>query len=360
MKYLNALNKIPGLGPKTLEKLANFFPSFEEAWKSDQEALLLSGLGEKLVAKFILERKSLDPEAEWERLEKENVRMISKNSSDFPALLKEIPTCPFVLYYKGNISILNEYPAIAIVGSRKYSRYGEQASLKLSSDLAQAGITIISGLALGIDAIAHAGTLGASGRTVAVLGNSLDEKNIYPRYNVNLSREIIASGGALISEYPIETPAGNFTFPSRNRLIAGMTLGTLVIEAGEKSGSLITAELALEFNREVFAVPGDIFSPGSVGANSLIRKGAKLVSCSEDILEEIGLFERQKNIPGGTYRPENEIEREILKVLTHEPVHIDKLARMTKLKTMAVASTLSMLEIKGIAKNVGGQNYIII
>lgn len=358
MKYLNALNKITGFGPKTLEKLSGFFSSFEEAWQSNREKLLLSGIGEKSADRFLKEREHLDPLAEWEKLVRENVQMIPRNDPSFPTLLKEIPTCPFVLYYKGNLAILNDRPAIAIIGSRKYSRYGQEATLKFSNDLSRAGFTIVSGLALGIDSIAHTGTLSSDGKTVAFLGNSLDEKNIYPRYNVNLSREIVASGGALISEYPLETPAGNYTFPARNRLIAGATLGTLVIEAGEKSGSLITAELALEFNREVFAVPGDIFSPGSVGANSLIQKGAKLVRRTEDVLEEIGLQESLADKNRLAYKAESETEKSLLSLLSREPLHIDKLARMAKLGTMTVASTLSILEIKGVIRNVGGQNYI--
>jgi len=290
-------------------------------------------------------------------LEKENIQMILETDPQYPILLKEIPTAPYILYMKGEMDL--NAPMISIVGSRKYTTYGSQAAYALAKELAQAGITVVSGMAYGIDSIAHRGALDAGGKTIAVLGDSLDEKHIYPASNLNLSREIFQSG-CLLSDYPIETPAGiPGNFPARNRIIAGLSMGTLVIEAGEKSGTLITANLALEFNRDVFAVPGPIFSLQSSGTNNLIKNGAKVVTSIKDILEELNLEEIHEKSFAPAKIPSSKEEETILQMLSSDPVHIDNLSKLSKLGTATVASTLSMMEIKGWVKNIGGQNYII-
>ena len=253
--------------------------------------------------------------------------------------------------------MFNMAPMVSIVGSRKFTSYGSQAAHVLARELASAGITIVSGMAIGIDSVAHRSTLDKQGQTVAVLGNSLDDAHIYPRVNFNLSREIMDSG-ALVSDYPIATSASEFTFPARNRIIAGLSLGTLVVEAGEKSGALITAELALEFNREVFAVPGSIFSQQSAGTIALLKKGAKPVTGIKDILEELNLNEVRKNPPVKNYHCEKPEEKTLLNLLSSDPVHIDNLVKLSKMGTADVASTLAIMEIKGWTKNIGGQNYI--
>jgi DNA processing protein len=212
-------------------------------------------------------------------------------------------------------------------------------------------------MALGIDAEAHLGALEAKGKTVAILGSSLEDNNIGPRANFNISRKIIENG-ALISDFPIGTPSVPGNFPARNRLMAGLTLGTLVIEAALESGSLITANLALEFNREVFAVPGSIFSESGAGTNHLLRSGAKLASGVQDILEELKLEEKAEIKKARELIPDSQEEAIILKNLGGEAVHIDKLVKLTKLKTASALSVLSMMEIKGMVKNIGGQNYI--
>jgi len=358
MKYLNALNKINGLGPQRMKMLLGFFGEEERAWKASAQELSQSGIGPAMTQKIIAQRPTINPEEEWEKLTRENIQILTPDNSDYPQLLKEIPSAPFVLYKKGPLD-LNAAPLISVVGSRQFTAYGKQAAESLVHDLTRAGLVIVSGLALGIDSIAHRSTLENGGKTIAVLGNSLDEKNIYPRANINLAREIVENG-ALLSDYPIETPAGDFTFPARNRLIAGLSLGTLIIEAGEKSGSLITAHLALDFNREVLAVPGSIFSSQSVGTNQLLKKGAKLVMGVKDILEELNLEEKNglKNIP--IKIPSNKEEAILLKILSADPIHIDNLSRISKLGTASLSATLSMMEIKGWIKDIGGQNYILI
>lgn len=303
---------------------------------------------------------TLDPDTEWEKLEKENIRMITLESPAYPPLLKESANPPYIIYIKGDSSILEEAaPIISIVGSRKNTSYGAQAAETLARDLANSGIIVVSGMALGIDTFAHRGALAAGGKTIAVLGNSLDDKSIYPKNNFNLSRDIMGCG-LLMSDYPIETSAGPLTFPARNRIIAGLSLGTIVVEAGEKSGALITAAQALENNREVFAVPGSVFSSQSFGTNSLLRQGAKIATSVKDILEELNLGKNSEAIRVIEKIPETEEEKKILNILSHEPLHIDNISKISKLGTATVAGTLAVMEIKGWTKNIGGQNYIIL
>lgn len=357
MRHLNALNKIEGIGPKKLKMLLGFFGSGEAAWKASTTELKASGIGEKTAERINLERNSINPEKEWGELQRENVRMTTIDAPEYPSLLKEISNPPYILYLKGSFE-MNSHPAIAIVGARKCTSYGTGIARAFAKDLSIAGITVVSGMALGIDTFAHRGALEGGGKTIAVLGNSLDDRSIYPRDNFNLSREIMESG-VLVSEYPIETKAGTLTFPARNRIVAGLARGTLVVEAGEKSGALITAQMALEENRDVFAVPGSIFSNMSVGVHALIKSGAKLVSGVADILEEFDFFEN-KNIQETPKSPSSPEEEVLLKILSSEPLHIDNIARIAKLQTASVSSALSVMEIKGWVKNIGGQNYIIL
>ena len=357
MKYLNALNKIDGLGCKKLKQLMNFFGSSEIAWEADFGSLVKSGIGEAIAEKVVTARPSINPDEEWTRIEKENIKVFSIKDEEYPILLKQIPDSPYIIYMRGNLDCLN-LPMIAIVGSRKLTEYGSRVARIFARDLANNGICVVSGLAFGVDACAHLGALDAKGKTIAVLGNSLDNASIGPRSNFQLAEEILENDGLLISEFPIETKGAVWTFPSRNRIMAGMSMGTLVVEAAEKSGSLITANLALDYNREVFAVPGPIFSPQSVGTHKLIKSGAKLVACAADILEELKIEQNAKPSAEKIDLQLSEGEKNILKTLSHEGVYIDRITKLTKLETATVSGTLSMLEIKGLVKNIGGQNYI--
>ncbi len=361
MKYLNALNKIQGLGSQKMRALLSYFGEPENIWQADFNTLLASKVGEKIAEKICEQRKIIDPDAEWKKMQKENVKMITFPSPNYPALLKETSNPPYIIYMKSNDETLdlNARPMISIVGSRKYTSYGAQAASSFAKDLAGAGVTVVSGMAIGIDAIAHRGALDGGGKTIAVLGGSLDDANIYPRVNFNLAREIMENG-ALISDYPIETPAGlPGNFPARNRIIAGLSLGTLVVEAGEESGTLITASCALEYNREVFSVPGSIFSPQSAGTNNLLRQGAKIATGVKDILEELNLNEGREKTSPLPKIPENKEEEILLKYLSGDPIHIDNISKLSKLGAVSVSSTLALMEIKGWVKNIGGQNYII-
>ena len=289
-------------------------------------------------------------------MEKVGIKMVVITDPEYPTLLKEIANPPYIIYTRGNLD-LNSAPMISIVGSRKFTAYGSQVASTFAKDLARAGIIVVSGMALGIDAIAHQGTLSAGGQTVAVLGDGLDDESIHPKNNFNLAKDIMENG-ALVSEFPFGTPPLAFNFPTRNRIIAGLSLGTLVVEAGEKSGTLITSSLALEFNREVFAVPGSIFSTQSLGTNDLIKKGAKVVTSVKDILEELNLGTNQIPKPILPKNFESDEEKIIMSLLSTEPVHIDNISKLSKLSVSQVSSCLSMMEIKGYVKNIGGQNYI--
>jgi DNA processing protein len=358
MKFLNALNKINGVGSQKMRLLLNFFKSSENIWKSNLSDLIQSGIGEDLAEKIVAGREKLNPEKEWEWMEKENVRMLTVEDKNYPNLLREIPNPPYILYVKGEFDC-NSAPLVAIVGSRKFSSYGKQAAYSFARELTQAGVIVVSGMAFGIDSVAHLGAMEAGGKTIAVLGNSLESAAIYPRANLDLSKKIV-NNGLLVSEYPVGTTMQKGTFPARNRIMAGMTLGTLVVEAAKESGSLITANLALEFNREVFSIPGPIFVESSEGTNELIKKGAKLVTNAKEILEELNLEKVEQIRKAREIIPATKEEEIVLKILSAEPTHIDNIIKLTKLKTAAISSTLIMMEMKGMIKNIGGQNYIIL
>ena len=282
------------------------------------------------------------------------IKTISIEDKNYPKLLKEIKDPPKILYYLGELK--PQENCFAIVGTRRYSPYGKQVALEIAGDLAEAGLTIVSGLAPGIDTFAHTATIERNKRTIAVLGTGLDEKSIYPQSNLKLAQKILETGGCLISEYPPGTSGAKFTFPQRNRIISGLSRGILVVEAKEKSGALITASFAFSQKRKIFAVPGPIYSSNSKGCHYLIKKGAKLVENANDILQELNLLCLTPSIKQSG---ENEEENFILDALKEGALYIDEIIKRTKLPAATVASTLAILEIKGKVKNLGGNIYAI-
>lgn len=282
-------------------------------------------------------------------------RTISQRDQKYPKLLKKIPDPPEKLYIKGEL-----YPdekCFAVVGTRLCSNYGKQAALEIAGALSDAGLTIVSGLAPGIDTLAHKAAVERGKRTIAVLGTGLDEQSIYPKENVKLTRQILNANGVLLSEYPPGTKGSNFTFPQRNRIISGLSLGVLVVEAKRKSGSLITASYAIKHKRKLFAVPGSIYSANSRGTNYTIKKlGAKLVENAQDILEELGIQTSQADdeITGDTKE-----ENLILRSLKGEALPVDKIIEKTKLFPAVIAGTLAILEIKGKVRNLGGNTFAL-
>ena len=281
----------------------------------------------------------------------EKIGKIKIEDKNYPKLLKKIENPPEVLYFKGKIN--NDDLCFAIVGTRRCSSYGKQATLEIASNLAEAGVVVVSGLAPGIDTFAHQAAVEQKRRTIAVLGTGLDKKSIYPKENIKLAQKIVDFGGCLISEYPPGTRGTKFTFPKRNRIISGLSLGVLVVEAKEKSGALITANYAFSQKRKVFAVPGPIYSSNSRGSHILIKKGAKLVDKTEDILRELNLSAQLKR-SDQTQIPEENL---ILNVLKEGVLHLDKIIEKTKLKAATAAGLLTILEIKGKVRNLGGNTY---
>jgi len=288
---------------------------------------------------------------------KDKIEIIKKSSRYYPKILKEIHNAPKQLYVRGSLP-KDHNLNFAIVGTRAASDYGRTLAFKIAKELAELGFNIISGLALGIDTQAHLGALEGRGKTTAVMGSAIDDNSIYPSENLNLVKKIISSGGAIISEYEPGTKSEIWFFPERNRIISGLSRGVLVVEAPEKSGALITARAALEQNREVFAIPGSIFSKNSFGANNLIKSGAKMVTAVDDILEELNLMDLKTE--KGIKEEENLTEEEkiILKIVEKEPIYIDKICKISKMAAGQVLSIVSVLEIKGIIKNIGGSKFV--
>lgn len=358
LKYWVSLSHFPKFGPVRFKRIKQYFPSIKEAWTASLAELKQAKIEEKIAEEFISVRTTINPDSLMEKLLKENIKIVTIEDKNYPKLLSKIYDPPQLLYYKGHLKTANEF-TLAVVGSRKYSSYGKQVTEQLVKDLSTNNLTIVSGLALGIDSLAHEAVLDVHGKTIAVLGSGLDRENIYPSQNRYLANKIIASEGIVFSEFPLGSLPLKHHFPQRNRLISGLSLGVLVIEAGFKSGSLITANHALEQNREVFAVPGNIYSPNSAGTNHLIKQGAKLVSSTNDIIETLNLTQIVSYINNKKIIPDSPEEEKILTVLTYEPIHIDDLIYLTKLDTAITNSTLVVMEMKGMVKNLGNMQYVL-
>lgn len=356
-KYWVAFSRIAHIGSARFERLERYFGSLEEAWNAGAGELREAGLEEKALASVLKQRPALSPDAEMDQLARLDVQALTWNDPRYPPRLKQIYVRdrPPVLYVRGTLEIADEW-AVAVVGTRRATAYGRQTVEMLAGDLARHQIVIISGLARGIDTMAHQAALAAGGRTLAVLPCAIDA--VYPAQNARLA-QAIREQGALISEYGPGMPIQRDYFWRRNRIVAGMSLGVLVIEAGEESGSLLTARMALDENREVFAVPGSIYGPYSRGTNALIqRAGAKLVREAQDILTELNLTMVSEQVAVQQALPADEAEQALLDQLSAEPVHIDEIGRQAHLSPAAVGSALAMLELKGIVRQVGGLHYI--
>ncbi len=289
--------------------------------------------------------------------EMEDIREVKIEDDNYPDILRRTVNPPKILYYIGEFK--KEELCLGVVGTRRCSPYGKQATADIVRQLIKNQITIISGLAEGIDTIAHQTCVEAGKRTIAILGTGLDERSIYPRANINLSKKIVETGGCLISELPPGTAGSKYSFPNRNRIISGLSRGVLVIEAKTKSGALITASYARKQGKKLFAIPGSIYSANSTGTNRLIKAGAKLVDNADDILQELNLPTPQKQLDLN-YDSRNEEESLIIKAVSKEPLHIDKIIEKTKLHATIVASTLAILETNNKVKNLGGNVYTII
>ena len=356
-KYWVALNTVEGLGPVTFKQLLKCFGSAKRAWKASASELKSFNFKAKLIENFLQAQRTLDPATTMGRLSELGIKVLTISSSDYPSLLKQTYDPPFLLYVRGEIKSQDEL-AIAFVGSRKMTRYGLEVTENLVQNLVAHDLTIVSGLAFGVDVASHQAALDAGGRVIAVLASGVDI--ITPTSNTFLAERILKEGrGAIVSEHPLGTVPQRYFFPVRNRIISGLSLGTVVIEATEKSGTAHTARSALEQGREVFAVPGSIFSPLSIGTHNLIKAGAKLVNSVEDILEELNLEARSLKLEAREIVPESVEEEKILAVLGNDEVHVDELIKNSGLPASKIAATLTMMEMKGKVKNLGNQTYRI-
>jgi len=343
LRYWLAASLTPKFGPRKIKVLLEQFQSIEEVCKVISAPLDLA-------------------DKEIEKAEKEQIQIFSLDDDNYPEFLKKIHDPPPVLYVKGKLE-KSDKNAVAIVGTRTPTNYGLEAASFFAKELSKLGLTIISGLALGIDACAHQGALAQKGRTLAVLGSAVDE--IYPRQNLNIADDILSSGNAIVSEYKLGTKPDKWTFPMRNRVIAGLSYGVIVVEGGVDSGSLITAKLALDEGREVFAVPGNIFGEESKGPHQLIKQGAKLVESVEDVLEEIKQYFAATRIDSpaenlNIYEDLSEEEKALVLTLSKTPKHIDDILSGYDGATAKASSLITMLEIKQKIKQLPGKFYVII
>lgn len=347
-----ALSAAAGIGPARFRLLTSHFKTAEKVWYLPEKDLR-EILGQKISDSFLAFRKVTDPIKFVEDIERRGIKILLDFDKDYPKLLKEIDNYPPVIFFEGELKSFVR--TIAVVGSRKVTSYGKDVTEKFVTDLVKNGFTIVSGLARGVDSIAAKTALKEGGRTVAVLGGGLSR--IYPPENIPLAKEITRSG-TLFSEYAPDITSTPGNFPARNRIISGLSLGVLVTEAGEESGSLITAGLAAEQGRDVFAVPGPIYSKLAHGPAKLIKEGAKLVISVEDILEELNLgkgsYSKRENfeIKGDT--PEEQV---LIDLLINEPSHVDQLIVKSNLTSSRVSSLLSILELKGKIRSLGNGNF---
>jgi DNA processing protein len=350
--FLLALQNVNGLGPIRLKALLDHYPDFETAWNLDSATLHSIGLPKNVLVNFAAAQKTISPDQLIEKLEKDQINVVTIFDDEYPPLLKQIYDPPIILYCKGSFDFLN-YAGIGVVGTRKMTGYGKIVTEQFSQALVEVGFVIVSGLAKGVDTAAHWTAVKNNGRTIAVLGGGVNK--IYPYENNDLAKKIIAGGGVVMSEYPPEFESLPGNFPSRNRIISGLSVGILVTEAASDSGSLITARVALEQGREVFAIPGPVTSSLSKGPIELIREGGRVVYAPDEIIEELGLRSLpQKQINQQSLDKE---ERAILALLENESMHIDEICRSLQISSPSGMGILLKMEIAGLVRNLGGGVY---
>ncbi len=345
---------IRNIGPVRTRLLANHFGSVRAAWEASEPDLRATGLAPQLCRALVTGRNNVDLDAELERMHRHDVRAIVWEQSEYPRLLSHIPSAPTVLYIKGDYLPSDEL-AIGVVGTRRATSYGRDMTSSISGELAEAGVTIVSGLAKGVDTWAHQAALDAGGRTIAVCGCGLD--TIYPPQNRRLAERIVEQG-AMISEYPVGSPPEGGNFPARNRIISGLSRGVLVIEAPTRSGALITTNFALEQGRDVYAVPGSALSRSSEGCHELIRSGATLVTNATHVLDDLNLDARKSAVQSRMVLPESETETRLLAHIGAEPRHINELSMETGIPVHEASGTLLTMELKGLVRQAGAQHYV--
>lgn len=351
--YWLAVSRVPHIGPVRIDRLLQRFGSLSAAWSATGEELR-AVLEPRPLSELIEARRRVDPHRELERIEASGIRILHPGHREYPRLLAEVSGRPAVLYCRGAI-LPEDDAAVGIVGTRRASSYGRQVAERIAAELAQAGVTVVSGLARGVDAAAHAAALNAGGRTIAVLGSGVDV--IYPAEHGLLADRVLESG-AIVSEQPPGAKPDAQNFPARNRIISGMSVGVVVVEAPMRSGALITATFAADQGREVFVVPGSVFASNSEGTNALLRDGARIVRDGADVLEDLNIGSAAAPSVHQSLLPLSENERMILAATDGEPRHIDEFVEATGLAAHIVSSLLMTMELQGLVRNFGAQFYV--
>ncbi len=352
--YLVALSTFADFGPARLALLLNYFKSAKKVWNLSKSDFAQIGLSMKIADKFIAHRNSFDLEKYLKDLAEKEIFAVTKFDDRYPDNLKQIDAAPFVLYVRGFLK-KSDSRSVAVVGTRMMTAYGREVAQKLAGELSDYGITVISGLALGIDAVAQRAALNAGGRTVSVLASGLDI--ISPIANKSLALEFIKGKGAVVSEYPLGYAPHAYDFPVRDRLIAGLSKAVIVVEGRMKSGTFYTVRAALDQGKSVFAVPGQITSPASDAPNYLIKNGAKLITEIRDVLEELNMQFKVDPAAVQKVMPDTPFEEKLAKILDIEPLHLDEIVRISGMATAEVSARLTIMEMKGIVRNVGEGIY---
>jgi DNA processing protein len=355
-KYWIGFNLIKGIGAVRMQALIQYFGDLEVAWKASPIELAQTRLGKKLIERVIQAREGVDLEKLWDKIQQQGIKILTWQDESYPQRLKEIDQPPPVIYIRGDY-LPDDLFAVAIVGTRRVTPYGRQITEELSAFLAANGITVISGLARGVDALAHQTVLKAGGRTIGVLGSGVDK--IYPPEHRGMAEQMMQRG-AILSDYAPGTPPDASNFPPRNRIISGLSLAVVVIEAGETSGALITAEFAAEQGREIFAVPGSILAPQSKGTNKLIQNGALPLLSVNDLMQALDLTRMGEHKAARKIIPADETEARLMNVLGSEPLHVDEIRNQSELPIAKVSAALALMELKGMVRQVGGMNYVAV
>jgi DNA processing protein len=354
--YLHLLNCFPEFGPVRLNKLANYFPDFATAFGASASELFDATIEPHIIDLWFSAKTKLNLEQSIKTLHSNGIKLLTYSDELYPKMLLETATPPPILYYRGKLES-NEELCVGVVGTRKISAYGQAVTPQIVTPLSEAGITIVSGMAYGVDALAHLSATKAGGRTIAVLGGGLDNARIYPRHHVQLAHDILDKGGLLLSEYPPGRPSLRQHFVVRNRIIAGLSAGVLIVECDLKSGALITAKCARDENRTVYAVPGSIHAINSLGPNNLLKDGAKPVTEGLDIIQDLNLKITLKEAPQGfaSLTPQEQI---VLSIISRDPLLADDIIAGLDLDPSVTTASLTFLEMKGYIKNLGAQQYV--
>lgn len=354
--YWIAFNLVKGIGSARMRAMLEHFGQVQAAWEAAPAELESAGLSPRLVEAVEQVRQANLPQRTWELIQKQGITVLTWADEAYPRRLKEIDQPPPVLYVRGQLADEDQW-SVAIVGTRRATAYGRQAAGELAAGLARRGVTVVSGLARGIDAIAHQAALQAGGRSLAVLGSGVDQ--IYPPEHRRLADQM-CQNGALVSDYPPGTPPEATNFPPRNRIISGLSLAVVVIEAGDTSGALITASFASEQGRAVFALPGSIYAAQSNGTNRLIREGAHIYLDLPDLLEVLNLGQVSQQRAARAVLPADATEAKLYALLGRDPIHVDEIGARAELPISQVSAALALMELKGLVRQVGGMNYVAV